>query len=83
MTKLLLEKGADLTDVDSSNKTVVEYAKKAKFLELAEYLGNELKKLKDQNKATNFVEEVNQKGRRGKEDVSKESKQTYKLVYCG
>ena len=40
MTKLLLEKGADLTYVDSTNKTVVEYAKKAKFLELAEYLSN-------------------------------------------
>ena len=38
MTKLLLEKGADLSIVDSTNKNVIEYAKKAKFIELSDFL---------------------------------------------
>jgi hypothetical protein len=38
MCQLLIEKGADITILDMSNKTVVEYAKKAKFLEVADYL---------------------------------------------
>jgi len=31
MCKILIEKGADPTHCDSSNKTAAEYAKKAKF----------------------------------------------------
>lgn len=34
MCRLLIEKGAELTHLDMSNKTVLEYAKKAKYTEL-------------------------------------------------
>jgi ankyrin repeat protein len=40
MAALLIEKGADVTVTDSSNKTVVDYAKKAKFFDVADFLGN-------------------------------------------
>lgn len=43
MCKLLLEKGADITHHDSSRKTAVEYAKRAKYIDVAEYLDKELK----------------------------------------
>ena len=50
MCKLLIEKGADLTLLDMANKTVVEYAKKAKYHELADFLSGELKKVRELNK---------------------------------
>jgi hypothetical protein len=31
MCKALIEKGADVNHIDSSNKTAIEYAKKSKF----------------------------------------------------
>ena len=31
MAKLLIEKGAEISHIDNSHKTAVEYAKKAKF----------------------------------------------------
>lgn len=40
MAALLVEKGADVTHTDSSNKTAADYAKKAKFNDVADYLGN-------------------------------------------
>ena len=46
MCKLLLEKGADICHLDSSNKSAIEYAKRAKFNETAEFLSTELKRVK-------------------------------------
>jgi ankyrin repeat protein len=40
MCKILLEKGSDITHLDNNGKNVVEYAKKAKFIETAEFLAN-------------------------------------------
>jgi ankyrin repeat protein len=40
MAQLLVEKGADVTLVDLSNKTAVEYQRKMKQLDVAEYLAN-------------------------------------------
>jgi hypothetical protein len=38
MCKLLVEKGADVSHTDVTNKSPAEYAKKAKFVEVCEYL---------------------------------------------
>ncbi len=51
MAMKLIEKGADVTMTDSSNKTAVEYAKKAKFNEVADYLAGELRKIKEVSKS--------------------------------
>lgn len=50
MATLLLERGADITLLDSYNKSAVEYARKAKFVELADFLNAELKRVKDLGK---------------------------------
>lgn len=36
-----------MNHLDNSGKTAVELAKKAKFMDVAEYLNNELKRFKD------------------------------------
>lgn len=61
--------------MDNTNKTASEYAKRAKFLDTAEFLNGEIRRLKDGNKSSSFEE-----GRR-KEDILKEPKQTYKIVF--
>jgi hypothetical protein len=38
MCKTLIEKGADITHMDIHQKSAAEYAKKAKFTEVSEYL---------------------------------------------
>jgi ankyrin repeat protein len=48
LCKMLIEKGADVNHLDNSGKTAVEYARKAKFMDVAEYLNNELKRTKDE-----------------------------------
>ena len=40
MCRLLLEKGSNVEHVDNTNKTAVEYAKRAKFLDTADFLSN-------------------------------------------
>lgn len=79
MCKLLIDKGTDITLLDLSNKTVVEYAKKAKFTELAEYLSSELKKVREANKA---AEDPDKKSRRSRDDMIKDNRQPYKIVFC-
>lgn len=51
MAMKLIEKGADVTMTDATNKTAVEYAKKAKFNEVADYLAGELRKIKEVSKS--------------------------------
>ena len=75
MCKLLVEKGANVEHVDNTNKTAAEYAKRAKFLDTAEFLNGEIRRLKEGNKGSNFED-----GKR-KEDILKEPKQTYKIVF--
>jgi hypothetical protein len=84
LCKLLIEKGADVTHLDSLGKTAVEYARKAKFVDVAEYLNNELRRSKDEGiKMMSFqsysVEESVQRKR--KEDHLKMQRQTYKIVF--
>jgi hypothetical protein len=74
MCKLLIEKGANVEHLDNTAKTAAEYAKRAKFLETADYLAHEIRKAKDGNKNSSVEES------RRREDYSKEPKQTYKLV---
>lgn len=78
MAALLVEKGADVTVTDSSNKTVVDYAKKAKFSDVADYLANQLKKYRDVKPS--FEEPERKAGGRRKEEPLKDSKSTYKIV---
>lgn len=40
LCKILIEKGADISHTDSNGKTAVEYAKKAKYADVAELLIN-------------------------------------------
>lgn len=61
--------------MDNTNKTAAEYAKRAKFLDTADFLNNEIRKLKDGNKSSSFEES------RRKEDILKEPKQTFKIVF--
>lgn len=79
MATLLIEKGADITITDSSNKTAVDYAKKAKFTDVAEFLSNEYKKYKDFNRPS--AEEPERKaGGRRKEEAIKDVRNNYKIV---
>ena len=50
MVKILIEKGLDPTIHDNHGKLATEYARKAKFTEIADYLAAEVKKIKDTNK---------------------------------
>jgi len=50
MCKALIEKGSDVNHLDSNSKAAVEYAKKFKFQEVADYLTSEAKKVKEINK---------------------------------
>ena len=79
MASLLLERGADITLLDSYNKTAVEYARKAKFMELADFLNAQLKKIKDASKSEEPERKPAQPRR--KEEVVKEGRSTYKLVH--
>lgn len=45
--RLLIERGANPLHLDSHGKNAVEYARKAKFLETAEFLNNEARKVKE------------------------------------
>ena len=76
MCKLIVEKGADITHQDKSGKGPVEYAKKAKFNEVADYLSGELKKVRDSMKSD---DPSNKKSRR--EDEIKGNRQVYRIVY--
>lgn len=40
LCRLLIEKGADVSHTDSTGKTALEYARKAKYAEVAELLLN-------------------------------------------
>ena len=53
MTKLLIEKGADIAHLDSTNKTVLDFAKKAKVPQITDYLNAEFRKIKDFSKSSN------------------------------
>lgn len=57
MAKTLIEKGADVTLQDSHGKNVMEYAKKAKFPELTQYLTTEFKKVKEIGKSNDPSQE--------------------------
>ena len=58
----------------------MEYAKKAKYHDIAEFLGNELRKIREFTKGSNPEEEKKGNYRR-KDDLVRDSKQTYKLVF--
>jgi ankyrin repeat protein len=73
MCRLLIERGSNPAHLDSNGKTAVEYARRAKFLETAEYLNAELKRSRDGKQS-------NSEDQRRKEE-GKEPKQTYKLVF--
>jgi ankyrin repeat protein len=47
MCKALIERGCDVTHHDSHNKTAVEYARRARYHEVTEYLANEVKKARE------------------------------------
>ncbi len=51
MASLLLSRGADIGFLDANNKTAVEYARKAKFYELGDFLNAELKRVKEVSKS--------------------------------
>jgi hypothetical protein len=40
MCKILVEKGADVSHIDTTHKNSLEYAKKAKFQEVVDFLTN-------------------------------------------
>lgn len=50
MCKALIEKGCDPTHHDSHNKTAVEYARRARYHEVTEYLSAEVKRAKEKVK---------------------------------
>jgi hypothetical protein len=83
MCRLLIEKGADITHIDSSKKTAVDWARKNKFPETAEYLLNELRRYREVTKysmASQSLEESNLEKRKKREENSKHIRQTYKIV---
>ena len=85
MSKLLVEKGADVAHLDHQNKTAVDIARKLKNTDVAEYLSNELKRLREINKSVQIsqsVEESNieKKSINKKKEEHKPSRQTYKIV---
>lgn len=84
LCRLLIEKGAEISHVDSSGKTAVEFARKAKYNEVAELLSGELRRSREVNKfsvQSYSIEESNLEKRRKKEDSVKVQRQTYKIVY--
>lgn len=92
MCKLLIEKGADLTHLDSNGKMAIEYAKKAKFMDVADYLGAELKKIREQSRVgnshnqspeeSNAAERLKKKKDESIVNVNRNiNKQAFKIVY--
>lgn len=84
LCRLLIEKGADIAHVDSSGKTAVEFARKAKYNEVAELLSGELRRSREASKfslQSYSLEESNLEKRRKKEDGARVQRQTYKIVY--
>jgi hypothetical protein len=80
MCRLLIERGADPAHTDSHGKTALEYARKAKFLETAEFLNGEVRRAKEGR----GVQPEGKEGKEGKEGRDgKEGKQTYRLVFLG
>lgn len=78
MASLLLSRGADIGFLDANNKTAVEYARKAKFYELGDFLNAELKRVKEVSKS----EEPEKKSiPRRKDETVKEARHSYKLVH--
>lgn len=70
--------------MDSSGKTAVEFARKAKYNEVAELLHGELRRSREANKfsvQSHSIEESNLEKRRKKEDSVRVQRQTYKIVY--
>jgi ankyrin repeat protein len=50
LCRILIEKGADIGHIDSTGKSAIEFAKKAKFNEVADLLASELKRLREVGK---------------------------------
>lgn len=48
--RALLEKGADVAHTDNNGKTAVEFARKAKYTEVADFLAGELRRVREVNK---------------------------------
>ena len=85
MCKELIDKGCDVNHHDSNNKTAVEYAKKARFMEVVELLSAEVKKTKEIAKVQNqSVQESSQNEtsrRRKKPNMTLNmNKNTYKIT---
>ena len=84
----MIEKGADPLIADGHKKLASDIAKKAKYSEVAEFLQNEIRKLKNEGKIEQSQERINavndssaqdkQKGNK-KKDVAA-PKQSYKVV---
>ena len=76
MCRALVDKGCDVNHVDSSGKTAVEYAKKMKYQEVADYLAAEAKKHKElaRNQSQNHIQESSQN-----EPSKKKKKETVAL----
>lgn len=82
--KVLIEKGADVSHTDSNGKTAVEFARKAKYTEVADFLGGELRRMRDVGKFSHqsySIEESNLEKRKKKEEAQRTSRQTYKIVF--
>jgi hypothetical protein len=70
LCKVLIEKGADVAHTDTNGKTAVELARKAKFSEVAEVLGGELRRTKEVSRHSHqsySLEESNLERRRKRE----------------
>lgn len=87
MCKALIERGADVTHTDNQGKTAIQYARKAKFNEVADYLSAELKRIKEVNKMNALSQSINEqsngdknKKKKDENQPSRGNKQTFKLV---
>jgi hypothetical protein len=72
--------------LDTNGKNAIELARKAKFYDVAEYLNNEYKRLKDGNKYSMMSQSIedsksNIEKKKKKDSSVKSSRQTYKIVF--
>ena len=86
MCKALVQRGCNPNHLDSHKKTPVEYAKKARFQQVADYLSMEAKKSQEQSKMANQNigdESVNENTKRKKKDALSlnNNKNTYKITF--
>lgn len=63
MCKLLVENGCDVSHHDAHNKTAVEYARRARYHEVTEFLAAQTKKAKDSNTKVNHHEASKEQAR--------------------